>query len=153
MEYLEDYDFDLQYHPGKANVMANALHQKPRSTLSSKAIREGKMLQHLGEFDVHLAETADHATLFTLVAQPTLLSRVLEAQQSDYEAESLRSRISSGEVSNGWTFNSEHGVRYRGKPFVPLACHREVLKEFHHSCLAVHPRGTKMYHDLRRQYW
>ena len=34
------------------------------------------MLQQLGEFDVHLAEVADHATLFALVAQPTLLSRV-----------------------------------------------------------------------------
>ena len=25
MEYLEDYDFTLHYHPGKANVVANAL--------------------------------------------------------------------------------------------------------------------------------
>ncbi|MGI4715133.1 Ty3/Gypsy family RNase HI domain-containing protein, partial [Klebsiella pneumoniae] len=25
MEYLEQYDFDLQYHPGKANVVADAL--------------------------------------------------------------------------------------------------------------------------------
>ena len=25
MEYLEDYNFDLQYHPGKANVIADAL--------------------------------------------------------------------------------------------------------------------------------
>ena len=79
MEYLEDYDFDLQYHPGKANVMVDALSQKPHSTLASISVREGKMLQQLGEFDVHLAETADHTTLFALVAQPTLLSRVLEA--------------------------------------------------------------------------
>ena len=25
MELLKDYDFSLQYHPGKANVVANAL--------------------------------------------------------------------------------------------------------------------------------
>ena len=25
MEYLKDYDFTLHYHPGKANVMADAL--------------------------------------------------------------------------------------------------------------------------------
>ena len=27
------------------------------------------------------------------------------------------------------------------------------MKEFHYSRFAVHPGGTKMYHDLRRQYW
>ena len=74
MEYLEDYDFDLQYHPGKNNVMADALSRKPRPTLATIAIREWKMLQQLREFDVHLAETANHATLFALVAQPMLLS-------------------------------------------------------------------------------
>ena len=30
MEYLEDYDFTLHYHPSKANVVANALSRKSR---------------------------------------------------------------------------------------------------------------------------
>ena len=54
---------------------------------------------------------------------------------------------------DGWTFSPEHGVRYRGRPFVPLAYRGEVLKEFHYSRLAVYPGGTKMYQDLRCQYW
>ena len=29
----------------------------------------------------------------------------------------------------------------------------EILKEFHCSRFAVHPGGTKMYHDLHRQYY
>ena len=29
----------------------------------------------------------------------------------------------------------------------------EILKEFHYSRFAVHPGGTKMYHDLHRQYY
>ena len=29
----------------------------------------------------------------------------------------------------------------------------EILREFHCSRFAVHPSGTKMYHDLRRQYY
>ena len=53
----------------------------------------------------------------------------------------------------GWTFNFEHSMQLRGRPFAHLACHGDVLKKFHHSCLAVHPGGTKMYQDLRRQYW
>ena len=30
MEYLEDYEFTLHYHPGKANVMVDALSRKSR---------------------------------------------------------------------------------------------------------------------------
>ena len=40
MEYLEDYDFTLQYHPYKANVVADALSQKSRGVLASVASRE-----------------------------------------------------------------------------------------------------------------
>ena len=37
MEYLEDYDFTLQYHPGKANMVVDALNQKSRGVLASVA--------------------------------------------------------------------------------------------------------------------
>ena len=80
MEYLKDYDLDLQYHPEKANVVADALSLKPHSLLASIAIWEWKMLQQLRDFDFHLAEADGRATLFALVAQSTILGRVLEAQ-------------------------------------------------------------------------
>ena len=37
MEYVEDYDFTLHYHPGKANVVADALSRKSRGVLASIA--------------------------------------------------------------------------------------------------------------------
>ena len=40
MEYLEDYDFTLHYHPSKANVVADALTRKSRAVLASVAYRE-----------------------------------------------------------------------------------------------------------------
>ncbi|XP_057478185.1 uncharacterized protein LOC130765707 [Actinidia eriantha] len=83
----------------RANVVADALSRKPRSTAAFLAIHEWKMLEQLGEFDLEVNESAVHATLFTLVAQPTLLSRVLEAQQSDEEAVSFRARVTSDECT------------------------------------------------------
>ena len=44
MEYLEDYDFTLHYHPSKANVVADALNRKSRGVLASLAYREWQML-------------------------------------------------------------------------------------------------------------
>ena len=48
MEYLEDYNFTLHYHPGKANVVADALSQKSRGVLDSAASREWQMLENVG---------------------------------------------------------------------------------------------------------
>ena len=48
MKFLEDYDFTLHYHPGKANVVADALSWKSRGALASIASREWQMLETVG---------------------------------------------------------------------------------------------------------
>ena len=50
MEFLKDYDFTLHYHPGKANVVVDALSRKSRGTLASIASREWQMLETVGQF-------------------------------------------------------------------------------------------------------
>ena len=48
MEYLEDYDFTLQYHPGKANVVPDALNRKSWGVLASVPSREWQMFEVIG---------------------------------------------------------------------------------------------------------
>ena len=50
MEFLEDYDFTLYYHHGKANVVADALCRKSRGVLASITSREWQMLEIMGQF-------------------------------------------------------------------------------------------------------
>ncbi|XP_058217364.1 uncharacterized protein LOC131328436 [Rhododendron vialii] len=52
MEYLEDYKFTLQYHPGKTNVVANALSRKDRAQKVKTAIKEWEMVDTLNEFNL-----------------------------------------------------------------------------------------------------
>ena len=40
MEYPEDYDFTLHYHPGKENVVADVLNRKSWGVPASVASRE-----------------------------------------------------------------------------------------------------------------
>ena len=58
MEYLEDYDFTLHYHPGKANVMADVLSRKSRGVLASVASREWQMLATVGQFRLQYSDQA-----------------------------------------------------------------------------------------------
>ena len=50
MEYLEDYDFTLHYHPSKENVVADAISRKSRGVLASVVSREWEMLEIVGQF-------------------------------------------------------------------------------------------------------
>ncbi|RVX07696.1 Retrovirus-related Pol polyprotein from transposon 17.6 [Vitis vinifera] len=87
IELLKDYDCIIQYHPGKANVVADALSRKSVGSLA--AIRDDEILR----FGTRLCVPND---------------------------EDLR---------------------------------RELLEEAHCSKFAIHPGGTKMYKDLRQNYW
>ena len=77
MEFLEDYDFTLHYHPGKANVVANGLSRKSRGVLASIASREWRMLETVGQFRLQYNVQAQ-GTLGSLMATLSLLSRVIE---------------------------------------------------------------------------
>ena len=93
MEYMEDYDFELYYHHGKANVMTDALNKKSLSTLTSISIHEWKMLQDFGEYDLLLNETDEFTTLFTLSAELPIISLIIETQQPDVETKTICNRI------------------------------------------------------------
>ena len=48
MEFLEDYDFTLHYHPSKENVVVDALSRKSQGVLASIASREWQMFDTVG---------------------------------------------------------------------------------------------------------
>ena len=52
MEFLEDYNFTLHYHPGKANVVADALNRNSRGVLASIASPEWQMLETVGHVEL-----------------------------------------------------------------------------------------------------
>ena len=50
MKYLKDYNFTLHYHPGKANLVADALSRKSQRVLASIASWEWQMIVNVGQF-------------------------------------------------------------------------------------------------------
>ena len=80
---------------------------------------------------------------------------MIESQEQDTEISSIRDRVQSGTSDEGWAIHIDGSLRYRGRFVVPQLTdlREEILREFQCSRFAVHIGGTKMYHDLRHQYY
>ena len=65
MEYMEQYNFDLQYHLGKGNVVADALSRKTQCTLACLIHDNWDAMQIFAEFGLELIEGGDHILLHT----------------------------------------------------------------------------------------
>ena len=135
-------------------MVEDVLSRKSREVLANIASREWRMLETMGQFGLHYSKQAQ-GTLGSLVATPSLLSRVIESQWQDAEIVSIRDRVQACMSDEGWTVHSDGSLRYRGRVVVPHSTdlREEILREFHCSQFFVHPGGTKMYQDLRRQYY
>ena len=125
MELLEDYDFDLQYHPGKANVIADALSRKSYTKLATLMCREWKMLGDLSVVDLETDESDSGAFLFTMSAQPALVRKVIEAQLDDPEVRFILDDVFSDIGLEGWKVCSDQGLRYQDRLFVPPNCRED----------------------------
>ena len=117
MEYLKDYEFTVHYHPGKANLVVDALSRKSLGVLASVASREWQMLETMGQFRLEYNDQAQGA-LGSLVATPSVLSRVIESQGKDAEISFIRDRVQSGTGDEGWVIHTYGGLWYRGQVVV-----------------------------------
>ena len=75
MELIKDYHCVIDYHSGKANVVANAL--------------SIKSIQTLRALNAHLSLSYDGTVVAKLIARPSLLNRVLEAQKKDEKIDAI----------------------------------------------------------------
>ena len=116
--WMEDYDFTLHYHPGKANVVVDALGRKSRGVLANVNSQEWQMLKVVGQFGLYYSEQT-RVILGSLVATLSLLSRVIESQGEDTEILSIKDRIQLGTGDECWAIHTDGTLRYRGLVVVP----------------------------------
>ena len=75
-------------------MVADALSRKSRGGLANIASQEWQMLKTVGQFGLQYNEQAQ-CMLKSLVAMPSLLSRVIESQGQNAEIVSIRDRVQS----------------------------------------------------------
>ena len=140
MELIKDYGCVIDYHPGKANVVADALSRKTVQTLRA--------------LNANLSLSDDGTVVAELVARPNLLNRVLEAQKKDEKISAIIDQIRDGKETE-FTVNENGVLCYKARVCVPDddELRKAILEEAHSGSFAIHPGSTKMYQDLKMSFW
>ena len=151
LELIKDYDMGIHYHPGKANVVADALSRKSYCNVAWVEQLCCEVQRDLEHLNLGIVE---HGFVAALEAQPTLVEQVRIAQASDPEIAELKKNMRVGKA-RGFV-EDEQGTIWMGERLcVPENKELKdlILTEAHQTQYSIHPGSTKMYQDLKEKFW
>lgn len=81
---LKDYDIDIQYHPGKAHKVVDALSRRPSQEINSVISILEELYKELVQLDLRVVKRGRlQGELNAFVIQPSLFEEIREKKEKD----------------------------------------------------------------------
>jgi ribonuclease HI len=151
LELIKDYELEIHYNLGKANVVADDLSRKSQVSM----LAAQTMLYEIAkEFDRLSLGFLNNTQGVTIELEPTLEQDIRKGQKDDEKINEIWQLITDGKGQN---FREEAAgvVWFKDRLCVPdIKSIRElILKEAHETAYSIHPSSEKMYQDLKKRLW
>ena len=98
VELIKDYECTIEYHPGKANVVADAFSMKSIGFIFHLKVVFLLRLVELRSLGVRLELTDNGALLATFHVRPILIDKIRELQTQDPTVIKLKREAKSGQL-------------------------------------------------------
>jgi hypothetical protein len=147
LELIKDYELEVHYHPGKANAVADALTHKSHCNYLPAVCLTGEESS---------TRVLPDLSLFNITLTPTFRTEIIAAQKTNESMGHIKRRMREGDPRVAcFREDTEETLWFKERLVVPKreALKTKILDEAHTSSYSIHPRSTKMYHDLRQQFW
>ena len=95
LELIKDYDMKIHYHPGKANVVADALSRKSYVNMALGFMMAYELCE---EFERLSLGFLHHTTATAFEAEPTLEQEIREHQKDDEKLQEIRELLKLGKA-------------------------------------------------------
>ena len=150
LELVKDYDCEILYHPGKANRVADALSRKSTATVMSIRMMPEMLQKDIQKLDMEVIS----GQLSTLTLQPTIFDGIKGAQELDPQLLKLKEQVLEGKNVE-FSVSTDGILQFKGRLCIPndAQLKEQLLFEAHTTPYSVHPGATKMYQDLKEQFW
>nr|AAX92958.1 retrotransposon protein, putative, Ty3-gypsy sub-class [Oryza sativa Japonica Group]ABA92829.1 retrotransposon protein, putative, Ty3-gypsy subclass [Oryza sativa Japonica Group] len=151
LELIKDYDLEVHYHPGKANVVADALSRKSHCNHLRTEGMAPELKEEMAQLNLHIVPRGQ---INTLDIQPLLRTQIEKAQKDNEEIREVKERLAAG-FAKEFSTDEKDVLWYKKRIYVPEqgGLRGLILKEAHESAYSLHPGSTKMYQDLKEGYW
>jgi hypothetical protein len=151
LELIKDFDLGINYHPVKANVVADAL---SRRSHMSQLVVDRMPLELCEEFDKLNLRIVANMEATEMEVSANLLQEIQKGQVEDEKIQEIKRNIKE-EKSPCFSEDEEGVLWYKGMICVPniMELKDKILCEAHDSSYSIHPGGNRMYHDLKITYW
>ncbi|WVZ51732.1 hypothetical protein U9M48_002847 [Paspalum notatum var. saurae] len=148
---IKDYDLDVHYHTGKANVVADALSRKAHCNFIEARPTVRVLCCEIGEIEM---PTVLEAELYSLVLEPTIKDQIIAAQKQDKGISHIRDEINDKKKAC-FKLDEEGVLWFQNRLVVPkdMELRKKILDEAHTSMFTLHPGSNKMYQDLKQRFW
>ena len=117
MEFLKDYDFELLYHPGKANVVADALSWKTVH-ITHLMIKEVELLEKFRDMRLHVELGSESIRCSTLAISSDFFDSIKERQLLDASLNKVREQLGSDEAKD-FALGDDGILRFQGRVCIP----------------------------------
>jgi hypothetical protein len=95
-------------------------------------------------------------SLFNITLTPTLRGEIIATQKNDASMTHIKRRMQEGDPKvTCFCEDAEGTLWFRDRLVVPRkeALQKKILDEAHTLRYSIHPGSTKIYHDLKQQFW